>query len=126
METPVHEKLNLKGLADLRAEVKTRLRINRRSFLAGAAAAAVAPVSLSTAKTLGLVGFKVVQNDGTASILFPDGSKWTLDPKVFAGEPQLNVTEDQQGVNLTLTGACFPGTCLGFDLAASFGREVEA
>jgi len=97
--------------------------ISRRSFVLGAAAAAVGMSPAGRAALAALASSEFTYEDGVATFSLQGSPCWVIDPRRFAGSPRLKVERsdpgsDEQWLRLTLSGARFPGLSLPADFTA--------
>lgn len=104
--------------------------LSRRRFfgLTGASAGGVlAATAAPAARAFGAApyeGFDFRHASGRVAFGLEGQERWVIDAARFAGRPSLSVTRLPESLTVTLSGARWPGTDLGADLAAAVWREA--
>ena len=101
-------------------------RLSRREVLglAGMSAAAVSPAGRMLEGAL-RDRFDLIQEGERWVFRLGGEDRWTLDPHMFGGSPELTVERSARKVLISLTGAVYPGTALPADLNAELRPSLE-
>ena len=111
------------------AEVAQRpdgFAITRRQALglAGGLSLAAAPIASAVDAALSS-SYRIVRRGPRIAFVVAGVERWVIDPRRFDGTPELTVNEGDDGIEITLKHAFYPGTTVPADLEAHIGRGTR-